>query len=193
MAPQNQSKARFGVAMNRTPFWFMAKQIQYSEEARKKLKIGVDKLANTVKITLGPKGRNVVLDKGFGSPPLTHEGVTHAQEIELEEKIENLGAEIIKEVAEKTNEVAGDGTPTATLLAQAILNQWRELRNQADVLAVERGIDKAVVFVVNELKTMKKEVNSAKEIAQVGTISSLDPEVGKLIAECMTDVGKDGV
>ncbi|OGE74364.1 MAG: chaperonin GroL [Candidatus Doudnabacteria bacterium RIFCSPHIGHO2_02_FULL_42_25] len=171
----------------------MAKIIISSNEAREKIMAGVDKLANVVKVTLGPKGRNVVLDKGFGSPTITNDGVTIAKEISLEDKFENVGASLLQEVAEKTNEVAGDGTTTATVLAQAILNQWRELRNQADVLAVKRGIDKAVVFVVNELKTMKKEVNSAKEIAQVGTISSLDPEVGKLIAECMTDVGKDGV
>ncbi len=171
----------------------MAKLILSSNEAREKIMAGVDKLADVVKVTLGPKGRNVILDKGYGSPVITNDGVTIAKEISLEDKYENVGASLMQEVAEKTNEIAGDGTTTATVLAQAILNQWRELRNQADVLSVKRGIDKAVNFVVGELKTMKKDVQTSEEIAQVGTISSLDAEVGKLIAECMTDVGKDGV
>ena len=194
MAPQNQSKARFGVAMNRTPFWFMAKQIQYSEEARKKLKIGVDKLANTVKITLGPKGRNVVLDKGFGSPTITNDGVTIAKEIELEDKIENLGAEIIKEVAEKTNEVAGDGTTTATLLAQAIIAEGlKNVTAGANPLAIKRGIEKATKTAVEALKQMSQKINSREEIAQVATISAEDKELGNLIAEVVEEIGKDGV
>ena len=154
---------------------------------------GVDKLANIVKVTLGPKGRNVILDKGYGSPVITNDGVTIAKEIQLEDKFENVGAALIQEVAEKTNDVAGDGTTTATVLAQAILNHWKELRGQADVLSVRRGLEKAVQFVVEELKKVKKDVKTSEEIAQVATISSLDPVVGKLIAEAMNEVGKDGV
>ncbi|MEJ0021509.1 MAG: chaperonin GroEL [Candidatus Doudnabacteria bacterium] len=171
----------------------MAKMILSSSDAREKIMIGVDKLANIVKVTLGPKGRNVILDKGYGSPTITNDGVTIAKEIQLEDKFENVGAQLLLEVAEKTNDVAGDGTTTATVLAQAILYHWKELRNQADVLSVKRGIDKAVVFVVDELKKVKKDVKTSEEIAQVATISSLDPEVGKLIAEAMNEVGKDGV
>ncbi len=164
-----------------------------SAQAREKIMEGVDKLADIVKVTLGPKGRNVILDEGYGSPTITNDGVTIAKKIELEDKFENVGASLIKEVAEKTNDIAGDGTTTATVLAQAIIGHWKELRNQSDVLSVRRGIDKAVTFVIDELKKVKKDVKSSEEIAQVGTISSLDPEVGKLIAECMNEVGKDGV
>ena len=171
----------------------MVKLILSSAEAREKIMAGVDKLANIVKVTLGPKGRNVILDKGFGSPTITNDGVTIAKEITLEDKFENVGASLMQEVAEKTNDVAGDGTTTATVLAQAILNHWKELRGQADVLAVKRGIDKAVEFVVEELKKVKKDVKTSAEIAQVATISSLDASVGKLIAEAMNEVGKDGV
>ncbi len=171
----------------------MAKQILSSSEAREKIMAGVDKLANVVKVTMGPKGRNVILEKGYGSPIITNDGVTIAKEISLEDKFENVGAALIQEVAEKTNDVAGDGTTTATVLAQAILNHWKELRGQADVLSVKRGIDKAVKFVVEELQKVKKEVKTSEEIAQVATISSLDPEVGKFIAEAMNEVGKDGV
>src|SRR3989344_1317769 len=171
----------------------MAKQLLFNEAARAAVKKGVDKLANAVKVSLGPKGRNVVLDKGFGSPTITNDGVTIAKEIQLEDKFENVGAQLLQEVAEKTNDVAGDGTTTATVLAQAILNQWKEVRESADVYSIKRGIDMAVSFVVDELKKVKKEVKTSEEIAQVGTISSLDPEVGKLIAEAMNEVGKDGV
>ncbi|OGE82770.1 MAG: chaperonin GroL [Candidatus Doudnabacteria bacterium RIFCSPLOWO2_01_FULL_44_21] len=171
----------------------MAKLILSSNEARQKIMEGVDKLANIVKVTLGPKGRNVVLDEGYGSPTITNDGVTIAKKIELEDKFQNVGASLIKEVAEKTNDVAGDGTTTATVLAQAILAHWKEFRNSADVLAIRRGIEKAVNFVIEELKKVKKDVKTSEEIAQVGTISSLDSEVGKLIAACMNDVGKDGV
>lgn len=171
----------------------MAKLILSGADAREEIMKGVDALANVVKVTLGPKGRNVILDKGFGSPTITNDGVTIAKEIELENKYQNVGASLIQEVAEKTNDVAGDGTTTATVLAQAILSHWREVRDQADVLALRRGLDKAVNFVVEELKKMKKDVKTSEEIAQVGTISSLDPEVGKLIADAMNDVGKDGV
>ena len=171
----------------------MAKLILSGSNAREEIMKGVDALANVVKVTLGPKGRNVILDKGFGSPTITNDGVTIAKEIDLENKYQNVGASLIQEVAEKTNDVAGDGTTTATVLAQAILSHWREVRDQADVLALRRGLDKAVAFVVEELKKMKKDVKTSEEIAQVGTISSLDPFVGKLIADAMNDVGKDGV
>lgn len=170
-----------------------AKMILSSDDAREKIMAGVDKLANIVKVTLGPKGRNVILDKGFGSPTITNDGVTIAKEIQLEDKFENVGASLIQEVAERTNDVAGDGTTTATVLAQAILNHWKEARNQSDVYSIKRGIDKAVAFVVEELKKVKKEVKTSEEIAQVGTISSLDSEVGRFIAEAMNEVGKDGV
>lgn len=171
----------------------MAKLILSSEAAREKIMKGVDTLADIVKVTLGPKGRNVILDKGFGSPVITNDGVTIAKEIDLEDKYENVGVSLMKEVAEKTNDVAGDGTTTATVLAQAILKQWKEVKGQADVYSIKRGLDKAVNFVVEELRLMKKSVQSSEEIAQVGTISSLDAEVGKLISEAMADVGKDGV
>jgi chaperonin GroEL len=171
----------------------MSKLILSSHEAREKIMAGVDKLANVVKVTLGPKGRNVVLDKGYGSPTITNDGVTIAKEITLEDKFENVGASLIQEVAEKTNDVAGDGTTTATVLAQAILNQWKEVRGQSDVYSIKRGIDMAVKFVVEELRLVKKTVSTSDEIAQVGTISSLDAEVGKFIAEAMSEVGKDGV
>ncbi len=172
----------------------MAKQIKYSEEARKKLKIGADKLANAVKITLGPKGRNVVLDKGFGSPTITNDGVTIAKEIELEDKIENLGAEIVKEVAEKTNDIAGDGTTTAVILAQAIISEGlKNVAAGANPLALKRGIEKGVQAVVDELKKMAKKITAKEEIAQVATISAEDREIGNLIAEVMEEVGKEGV
>jgi len=171
----------------------MSKMILSSSEAREKILEGVDKLADIVKVTLGPKGRNVILDEGYGSPTITNDGVTIAKKIELEDKFQNVGASLMKEVAEKTNDVAGDGTTTATVLAQAILLQWKEFKNQADVISIRRGLDKAVEFVVEELKKAKKDVKTSEEIAQVGTISSLDPEVGKLISEAMADVGKDGV
>lgn len=171
----------------------MPKLILSSDTAREKIMAGVDKLADIVKVTMGPKGRNVILDEGYGAPTITNDGVTIAKKIELEDKFENVGASLMKEVAEKTNDVAGDGTTTATVLAQAILAQWKEFRGQADVLAIRRGLDKAVAFVVEELQKAKKDVSTSEEIAQVGTISSLDSEVGKFIAEAMNEVGKDGV
>jgi len=172
----------------------MAKQILYGEEARKKLKAGVDKLANTVKVTLGPKGRNVVLDKGFGSPTITNDGVTIAKEIELEDRIENLGAEIVKEVAEKTNDVAGDGTTTAVILAQAIINEGLQIvAAGGNPLALKRGIEKGVEKVVETLKRMSKQITTKEEMAQVATVSAEDKELGKFIAEAMEEVGKDGV
>ena len=172
----------------------MSKQIFYSEDARRKLKNGVDKLANAVKVTLGPKGRNVVLDKGFGAPTITNDGVTIAKEIELEDKVENLGAEIVKEVAEKTNDVAGDGTTTAVLLAQAVVSEGlKNVSAGANPLAVRRGIEKGTKAVIEELKKMAKPITNRQEIAQVAAISAEDPEMGNLIAEVVEQVGKDGV
>jgi len=172
----------------------MAKQILFDEQARMKIKAGVDKLANAVKVTLGPKGRNVVLDKGFGAPTITNDGVTIAKEIELEDRFENLGAELVKEVATKTNDVAGDGTTTATLLAQQIIAEgMKVLAAGGEPMGVRRGIEKGVAAVIAELKNMSKAVNGTDEIAQVATISAQDEEIGKAIAEVMEKVGKDGV
>lgn len=172
----------------------MAKQIYYDEVARKKLKAGVDKLANAVKVTLGPKGRNVVLDKGFGGPTITNDGVTIAKEIELEDRVENLGAEIVKEVAEKTNDVAGDGTTTATVLAQAIISEGlKNVAAGANPLALKRGLEKSTKLIVAELKRLSKDISGKEEIAQVATISAEDAVLGNLIAEVITEVGKDGV
>ncbi len=172
----------------------MAKQIKFDEQARRRLKRGVDKLANTVKVTLGPKGRNVVLDKGFGSPEITNDGVTIAKEIELEDKFENIGAEIVKEVASKTNDLAGDGTTTAALLTQAIVSQGlKNVTAGANPLALKRGIEKGVEAVVVALKKMSKTVAGKGEIAQVANIAAEDPAVGDLIADIIQEVGKDGV
>ncbi len=172
----------------------MAKQIEYSEIARKKLKAGADKLANAVKVTLGPKGRNVVLDTGFGAPTITNDGVSIAKEIELEDKIENLGAEIIKEVASKTSDIAGDGTTTATVLAQAIITAGlKNIAAGANPLALKRGIDKGVKAMVEALRGMSKKVETKEKVAQVATISAEDEEIGNLIAEVIEEVGKDGV
>jgi len=157
----------------------MTKQIKYSEEARRKLKIGVDKLANAVTVTLGPKGRNVVLDKGFGAPTITNDGVTIAKEIELEDKVENLGAEIVKEVAEKTNEVAGDGTTTAVLLAQSIITEGlKNVTAGSNPLAIKRGLDKGFEAVVENLKKISRPVSTKEEKAQVATISAENSEIG---------------
>jgi len=172
----------------------MAKQIKYSEEARQKMKQGADKLANAVKVTLGPKGRNVVLDKGFGAPTITNDGVTIAKEVELSDKIENLGAEIVKEVAEKTNDLAGDGTTTAALLAQSIIGEGlKNVTAGANPLAIKKGLDKGFKAVVDSLKEFSKPVVGKEEIAQVATVSAENPEIGNLIAEVMEEVGKDGV
>ncbi|MCH7492420.1 chaperonin GroEL [Patescibacteria group bacterium] len=172
----------------------MAKQILFSDIARSKLKRGVDQLADTVKVTLGPKGRNVVLDKGFGSPIITNDGVTIAKEIELEDKFENIGAQIVQEVASKTNDMAGDGTTTATLMAQSMVSEgFKNVAAGANPILIKRGIDQGVAAVVEELKKISKPVKSNEEIAQVGTISAQDQEIGKLIAEVMEKVGKDGV
>jgi len=172
----------------------MAKDIKYSEEARMAMKRGMDKLANTVKVTLGPKGRNVVLDKGFGSPTITNDGVTIAKEVELEDRFENLGAQLIKEVAEKTNDVAGDGTTTATILAQAMIAEGlKNIVAGANPMAIRRGIEKGVKIAVEALKKGAKPVSGKEEIAQVASISADNSEVGALIAEVMDMVGRDGV
>lgn len=172
----------------------MAKQILYSEDARKRLKAGVDKLTNAVKVTLGPKGRNVVLDEGFGSPTITNDGVTIAKKIELQDKVENIGAEIVKEVASKANDMVGDGTTTATVLAQAIIGEGlKNVTAGANPLALKRGIEKAKDKVVSYLKQISKQVSSKEEMAQVATISAEDKELGSLISEVMAEVGKDGV
>jgi len=171
----------------------MAKQIKYSEDARKTLKQGLDKVANAVKVTLGPKGRNVVLGQGFGSPTITNDGVTIAKAVELEDNIENIGAEIIKEVASKTNDIAGDGTTSAVLLTQAIATEGlKNVAAGANPLALRKGIVKAKDAVVESLKAMSKSISTKDEKAQVATISAGDPEMGALIAEVMEEVGKDG-
>ena len=172
----------------------MAKQFKFNEEARQALKKGVDKLAGAVRITLGPRGRNVVLDKSYGTPMVTNDGVTIAKEVELEEKFENMGAELIKEVAEKTNDVAGDGTTTAVVLAQAIVEEGlKNVTAGSDPLELKKGIDKAVKTTIEVLNKIKRPIESKREIAQVATIASEDKEVGNMIADVIEDVGKDGV
>jgi chaperonin GroEL len=172
----------------------MAKQIIYSDEVRKSIKTGVDKLANAVRATLGPRGRFVLLEKKFGSPTITNDGVTIAKEIELEDPNENIGAQLVREVASKTNDVAGDGTTTACVLAQAIITEGlRNIAAGANPMHIKRGIDKATAAIVAELKSMAKQVKTKEEIEQIATISANDKEIGKLIAEAMDKVGKDGV
>ncbi len=172
----------------------MAKQIIYGEEARKALQAGVDKLANTVKITLGPKGRNVVLDKKYGAPLITNDGVTIAKEIELEDAFENMGAQLVKEVSTKTNDVAGDGTTTATLLAQALIREgMKNVTAGANPMVVKKGMAKAVEAAVEAVKNNSKPVSSSDDIARIATISSADEEVGKFIADAMDKVTADGV
>ena len=172
----------------------MAKQIKFGEDARKSLLEGVNKLADTVKVTLGPKGRNVVLDKSFGAPLITNDGVTIAKDIELEDKFENMGARLVKEVSEKTNDVAGDGTTTATVLAQSMIKEGvKNVAAGADPMAMKRGIDKAVNSAVDELKKISVPVNGKEDISRVASISANNDEVGELIAEAMEKVSKDGV
>jgi chaperonin GroEL len=172
----------------------MAKEIKFNEDARRAIERGVNKLADTVKVTLGPKGRNVVLDKKFGSPTITNDGVTIAKEIELEDPYENMGAQLVKEVATKTQDVAGDGTTTATLLAQAIIREGlKNVAAGANPMILKKGIEKAVNAVVDEIKKFSKPIESKESIAQVASISAADEEIGKLIAEAMEKVGKDGV
>jgi chaperonin GroEL len=172
----------------------MAKNITFDDKARQSLKRGVDKLAQAVRITLGPRGSNVILDKGFGSPVITNDGVTIAKEIELEDKNENLGAEVLKQAAEKTNDIAGDGTTTAIVLAWSMISAGlKNVTAGANPLSLKRGIDKAVKVVVKELKSIAQKVETHDEIANVGTISADDKEIGKLIADIFDEVGKDGV
>ncbi len=172
----------------------MAKEIKFNEEARKSLLNGVDTLANAVKVTLGPKGRNVVLDKQFGSPLITNDGVTIAKEIELEDAFENMGAQLVSEVASKTNDVAGDGTTTATVLAQAMIREGlKNVTAGANPVGIRRGIEKAVQTAIEGLKANSKAIGDKESIAQVAAISSGDEEVGQLIAEAMERVGNDGV
>ena len=172
----------------------MSKEIKFGEDARKKMLDGVNKLADTVKVTLGPKGRNVVLDKSFGAPLITNDGVTIAKEIELDDPYENIGARLVKEVATKTNDIAGDGTTTATVLAQAIIKEGvKNVAAGGDPIAIKRGIDKAVESAVEGLKGISSEINGKEDIARVASISANSNEIGELIAEAMEKVSKDGV
>ena len=172
----------------------MAKMLKFDEEARRALEAGVNKLADTVKVTLGPKGRNVVLDKKFGAPTITNDGVSIAKEIELEDPFENMGAQLVKEVATKTNDVAGDGTTTATVLAQALVHDGlRNVAAGANPMGLKRGIEKAVAAAVEAIKAQAKEVDDKAEIAQVASISAADPSIGDVIADAIDKVGKDGV
>ncbi len=173
---------------------FMSKQILFDEKARIALKKGADQLANTVKVTLGPKGRNVVLDKGFGAPIITKDGVTVAKEIELEDKFENIGAEIVKEASSKTGDVAGDGTTTATILAQAMIKEGLKMVSSGvSPIDIKKEMEKRIKEIVKNLKEMSKQISSKEEIAQVASISANDKEIGNIIAEAMDSVGKDGV
>ena len=172
----------------------MSKEIKFGEEARKKMLDGVNTLADTVKVTLGPKGRNVVLDKSFGAPLITNDGVTIAKEIELDDPYENIGARLVKEVATKTNDVAGDGTTTATVLAQAIIKEGvRNVAAGGEPMAIKRGIDKAVGEAVEGLKEISSDINGKEDIARVASISANNQEIGNLIADAMEKVSKDGV
>ena len=171
-----------------------AKIISFDEEARRALERGMDQLANAVKITLGPKGRNVVLEKKWGAPTITNDGVSIAKEIELDDPLEKVGAELVKEVAKKTDDVAGDGTTTATVLAQAIVKEGlRNVAAGANPMSLKRGIERAVELAVEAIRNQSKEVDSKAQIADVGAISAADPEIGKVIAEAVDKVGKDGV
>ncbi len=172
----------------------MSKEIKYGEDARKSLLEGINKLADTVKVTLGPKGRNVVLDKNFGAPLITNDGVTIAKEIELDDKFENMGAQLVKEVSTKTNDVAGDGTTTATVLAQIMIKEGiKNIAAGGDVMGIKKGMDKATAVVVDELKKISSPINGKEDIARVASISANNEEIGTLIAEAMEKVSKDGV
>jgi chaperonin GroEL len=171
----------------------MPKIIQFDQQARRGLEAGVNKLADAVKVTLGPKGRNVVIDKKFGAPTITNDGVTIAKEVELDDPFENMGAQLVKEVATKTNDIAGDGTTTATVLAQALIREgMRNVAAGANPMGLKRGIEKAVASVVEAIKSQAKEIDDKSEIAQVATISAADPAVGQTIADAIDKVGKDG-
>src|SRR5215210_1764165 len=171
-----------------------AKILSFSEDARRRLEAGVNKLADTVKVTLGPRGRNVVLDKKFGAPTITNDGVSIARDIELEDPYENMGAQLVKEVATKTNDVAGDGTTTATVLAQALVHEGlRNVAAGASPTGLKRGIDKAVAAAVESIRSQAKEIEGQDEVANVAAISAADPAIGKVIADAIDRVGKDGV
>src|SRR6202789_4217417 len=172
----------------------MSKQLKFDDQARRGLEAGVNKLADAVKVTLGPKGRNVVIDKKFGAPTITNDGVTIAREVELEDAFENMGAQLVKEVATKTNDVAGDGTTTATVLAQALVREGlRNVAAGADPITLKRGIEKAVEAVTVELIANAKEVETKEEIAATASISAGDSVIGEIIAEAIDKVGKEGV
>jgi len=172
----------------------MAKQLVFTDEARKKLKSGIDTMANAVKTTLGPKGRNVAVDKKFGSPTVTHDGVTVAREVELEDPFENMGAQLLKEAATKTNDIAGDGTTTSVVLAQAIVHEgMKNIAAGANPMLLKRGLEKGVLAVVEEIKAQSTKVDGKEQIAQIATISAADKQIGDLIAEVMDKVGKEGV
>ncbi|MCF0146424.1 MAG: chaperonin GroEL, partial [Eubacterium sp.] len=172
----------------------MAKELKYGEDARAALMVGVDKLANTVRVTLGPKGRNVVLEKSYGAPTITNDGVTIAKEIELEDGFENMGAQLIREVASKTNDVAGDGTTTATVLAQAMIHEGaRNLAAGANPIILRKGMKKATDKAVELIGKMSKKVSGKEQIARVAAVSSGDDEVGQLVADAMEKVTNDGV
>ena len=172
----------------------MAKKFKYGEEARRSLEAGVNAVADAVKITIGPKGRNVVLDKKYGSPLITNDGVTIAKEIELEDAFENMGAQLIKEVSIKTNDVAGDGTTTACVLAQAIIKEGlKNVAAGANPMILKKGIAKVADAVVEELKTISKPIDSAAAISQVASVSAADETIGEYISKAMEIVGKDGV
>jgi len=179
---------------NKFNFNYMAKQIETGVDARKKVKVGIDKVADTVKATLGPKGRNVILDRGFGSPTITNDGVSIAKEIELEDKFENIGAQLMKEVASKTNDAAGDGTTTSTVVAQALVREGLKfVETGISPVGIRRGMEDAKNDIIEILKKNSKKINSKEEISQVATISAESKEVGKIIAQVMEEVGKDGV
>src|SRR5579872_3113540 len=172
----------------------MPKQLLFEESARHRLEAGVNKLADTVKVTLGPKGRNVVLDKKFGAPTITNDGVTIARDIELEDHFENMGAQLVKEVATKTNDVAGDGTTTATVLAQALVREGlRNVAAGANPMSLKRGIEAAVEAVSEQLSQLAKDVETKEQIASTASISAGDTSIGEMIAEAMDKVGKEGV
>src|SRR5579883_1853491 len=171
----------------------MPKIIHFDQQARRGLEAGVNKLADAVKVTLGPKGRNVVIDKKFGAPTITNDGVTIAKEIELDDPFENMGAQLVKEVATKTNDIAGDGTTTATVLAQALIHEGlRNVAAGANPMGLKRGIEKAVAAAVESIRSQAKEIDDKSEIAQVATISAADPSIGQTLADAIDKVGKDG-
>ena len=172
----------------------MAKILKFDEDARRALERGVNKLADTVKVTIGPKGRNVVIDKKFGAPTITNDGVTIAREVEIEDPYENLGAQLVKEVATKTNDIAGDGTTTATVLAQALVREGlRNVAAGANPMSLKRGIESAVERVSEELSKLAKDVETKEQIASTASISAGDTAIGEMIAEAMDKVGKEGV